>query len=252
MRLALVNGQRCEASPGLKGECDFCGSKMIAKCGDYRIWHWAHRGDHNCDRWWEPETEWHLNWKSKFPIEWQEVVHVAEDGERHIADVKTAAGRVIEFQHSAISSHERQSREKFYRSMIWVVNGLRRKRDRFNFEKSLSVTRRNPALYSVSRGECALLRDWAGCSVDVFFDFGSPILWHLHPIEPSGVVQLTEISKEDFTKALRSAEIFDLAVKAPPSPPPLTSAPMGHNYHQQIVQSFRQYLFARQISRRRF
>lgn len=254
MRLALVNGDRSEASPGLTGECDFCGSKMIAKCGIHRIWHWAHHGDHDCDRWWEPETEWHLHWKSKFPIEWQEVVHLAGDGERHIADVKTADGRVIEFQYSAISPRERQSRENFYGSMVWVVNGMRRKRDRLSFEKSLRTIRRDPTVYSVDRGECALLRDWVGGSVDVFFDFESPSLWHLHPSGPNGPARLTEISKEDFIRALRGAQRLGLALDPTPAPllPPLSSAPQGRYSHQHVVQSFRQYLYARQISRRRF
>jgi hypothetical protein len=51
----------------------------------------------------ENETEWHRAWKDQFPPEWQEIVHLAGDGERHIADVKTGDGWVIEFQHSYIT-----------------------------------------------------------------------------------------------------------------------------------------------------
>jgi len=53
-----------------------------------------------CDNWWENETQWHRDWKNHFPVEWQEVVQIAEDGEKHIADVKTSEGWVVEFQHS--------------------------------------------------------------------------------------------------------------------------------------------------------
>ena len=53
------------------------------------MWHWAHRGSRFCDPWWENETEWHRSWKGQFPVNWQEVVHQAETGEKHIADVKT-------------------------------------------------------------------------------------------------------------------------------------------------------------------
>ena len=42
----------------------------------------------------------------------------------HIADVKTDRGIVIEFQHSFLHRNERESREKFYQNMVWVVDGL--------------------------------------------------------------------------------------------------------------------------------
>jgi hypothetical protein len=35
--------------------------------------------------------------------------------------VKTRTGVVLEFQHSFLHSDERQSREKFYPKMVWVV-----------------------------------------------------------------------------------------------------------------------------------
>ena len=102
MKFALINGQRQEAKPNLSGECLACGQPMIAKCGEVKIWHWAHKGRCTCDPWWENETEWHRTWKGLFPESWQEVIHQADDGERHIADVKTDRGWVIEFQHSFI------------------------------------------------------------------------------------------------------------------------------------------------------
>ena len=82
-----------------KGVCPSCGSELIAKCGEIVIHHWAHKKKCS-DHWWENETEWHRNWKDKFPKEWQEVVHFSDDGEKHIADVKTRNGFVIEFQHA--------------------------------------------------------------------------------------------------------------------------------------------------------
>ena len=93
--------------------------------GDIKVWHWAHKSKKMCDHWWENETQWHRDWKNCFPEEWQEVVHFAEDGEKHIADVKTPSGLVIEFQHSAIKPDEQRSRELFYRNMIWIVDGTR-------------------------------------------------------------------------------------------------------------------------------
>jgi competence protein CoiA len=97
---ALVNGQRQEAQPNLSGECPNCTGPMVAKCGEVRAKHWAHVGKRICDPWWENETEWHRAWKGQFPADWQEIVHPGENGEKHIADVKTDQGWVLEFQHS--------------------------------------------------------------------------------------------------------------------------------------------------------
>ena len=116
MKFALVNGQRQEARPNLSGKCPnpSCDRPMVAKCGEVKIWHWAHQGRRFCDPWWENETDWHRAWKDRFPINWQEVVHHAETGEKHIADVKTDRGWVIEFQHSPLEPEERRSRETCY------------------------------------------------------------------------------------------------------------------------------------------
>ena len=129
MKFALVLKQRIEATPKAKGECPGCGDPVIAKCGKQKIWHWAHKGTRNCDPWWEPETEWHRAWKANFPDEQQEVRHQdAETGEWHIADIKVASGLVLEFQHSAISADEIQSRESFYKKMVWIVDATRLKK----------------------------------------------------------------------------------------------------------------------------
>ena len=128
MKYAIVGELKQEAEPGLSGECPVCEATTIAKCGEKNIWHWAHKGKRNCDRWWENETEWHRDWKNQFPVEWQEVVQIADDGEKHIADVKTDQGWVIEFQRSYIKPEERRSREAFCGNMVWVVDGLRRKK----------------------------------------------------------------------------------------------------------------------------
>ena len=136
MKYALSNTGRIEATPKSIGICQCCGSELVAKCGTQKIWHWAHKGKRNCDHWWENETQWHRDWKDNFPKEWQEVVHLSEDGEKHIADVKTSNGLVVEFQHSAISLKEKLSRETFYKDMIWVVDGRRLERDFQRFYES--------------------------------------------------------------------------------------------------------------------
>jgi competence protein CoiA len=125
VKFAVVDGERQEAQPGLSGECPGCGNAMIAKCGPLRVRHWAHQGIRTCDHWWESETEWHRTWKNNFPKGWQEIIRTSEHGEKHIADVKTERGVVLEFQHSFVSREERESREAFYQNMVWVVDGRR-------------------------------------------------------------------------------------------------------------------------------
>ena len=136
MRFALFDGKRSEAQPGRSGECPACGSPVTAKCGELKVWHWAHQRGRICDGWWESETDWHRAWKRQFPDDWQEIVHRAESGERHIADVKTPDGWVIEFQHSFIAPEERRSRNAFYGKLVWVVDATRRIRDKTQLANS--------------------------------------------------------------------------------------------------------------------
>ena len=138
MKYAVSNGQRIEATPRAVGSCPCCGADMLAKCGDLKVWHWAHKSKRVCDHWWESETEWHRAWKDTFPKEWQEVVQYAEDGEKHIADIRTPDGFVIEFQHSSIKAEEKLAREQFYKNMVWVVDGKRAKSDFPRFDKNES------------------------------------------------------------------------------------------------------------------
>lgn len=207
MRFAIVQGRRQEAQPGLSAQCPICDSPMVAKCGTRRVWHWAHRGRRTCDHWWEPESEWHRAWKAQFPIDWQEVIHWADDGEKHIADVKTKHGQVIEFQHSYLRPEERRAREAFYRKMVWVVDGRRRKRDWSNFEKARELARvvsLKPFALAFPADEIALLREWADSRVAVYFDFRDPVLWCLLPKRQGGMVFLAPVTRTDFLNAFRA------------------------------------------------
>lgn len=105
---------------------------MVAKCGPRVMHHWAHRGHRNCDPWWENETEWHREWKNRFPESCREISHIAADGEIHRADIRTPTGVYIEVQHSAITDAERVSRESFYGNLVWVIDGK-------PFEKSFDI-----------------------------------------------------------------------------------------------------------------
>jgi competence protein CoiA len=183
MKFAVVNEQRHEAQPDLSGKCPTCGEPMVARCGEKNIWHWAHRSSRRCDPWWENETEWHRAWKGRFPAHWQEIVHRAVDGEKHIADVKTDHGWVLEFQNSYIKPEERRARETFYPKMLWVVNGARRKKDRQQFleawERGVPVGN-NSLVRRAFSDDCVLLREWAGGLAPAFVDFvEEPVLWWL-------------------------------------------------------------------------
>lgn len=113
---AIQNERRVTAEPGESAQCPCCQSSVMAKCGSIVAWHWAHKAD-DCDPWHEPESEWHIGWKRKFPSEWQEVVIG-----NHRADVKTPK-LVVELQASSISSEEIQERERHYRNMVWMLRG---------------------------------------------------------------------------------------------------------------------------------
>lgn len=110
-----ISVEKILATPMAHGDCFCCKTELIAKCGEVRLHHWAHRRFQNCDHWWENETEWHREWKNRFSSEWQEVVKKdADSGERHIADIyNLAMDLVIEFQNSPINGIEIQARELF-------------------------------------------------------------------------------------------------------------------------------------------
>jgi hypothetical protein len=269
MKFALVNGQRQEAQPNLSGKCPTCGHPMVAKCGEVKMWHWAHQGSRHCDPWWEKETEWHRAWKGQFPVEWQEVVHRADNGEKHIADVKTDHGWVIEFQHSYIKPEERRSRDTFYPKLVWVVDGARRQRDRTQllnaWEQGAPVgpMGRNSPVRRVFSDECALLREWAGSNAPIFFDFGEEqVLWWLLAKSPDGRAyvalfpraQFIEIHRSGATQVVRDS--FDEFVKD------LSKLVVDYESHlraqalnrasMQPLQGFRQYLARRGKLRTRF
>ncbi|MBA1154933.1 competence protein CoiA [Microvirga mediterraneensis] len=229
MQYALVNRVRQEAEPKLRGTCPNCGAEVVAKCGQKRIWHWSHLGKLECDRWWEPETEWHRAWKALFPKEWQEVIHVAADGERHIADVKNDKGVVIEFQHSPLDPEERLSREKFYGTMVWVVDGMRYKRDLSAFREAVAegyIVNDSPLCLDPRTRAAAMVRRWAPLRHHVFIDFGDEdfqiagfqppekVLWQFLFNRATGKVVIAAVTRESFMKfCLNGSEFQHLTVE---------------------------------------
>lgn len=218
MKYALANDQRAEAFPGGRGMCPRCNGEVIARCGTHRVHHWAHQGVRDCDSWTEKETEWHRAWKNKFAAECQEFIqHDPLTGERHIADVRTPHGLVIEFQHSHLDPQERIARERFYGNMLWVVDGTRLQRDYPRFLKRRDDLRATkiPGYFTLTFPDECLPGMWLDCSAPVVFDFRGiderlppdvfrETLWCLLPgrVERDAVV--VGISRDDFVKVAPS------------------------------------------------
>jgi len=208
MKFSIVNQERREAEPGLTGTCPVCAGPMVAKCGEVKIRHWAHKARRTCDPWWENEGEWHRAWKNEFPSSWQEVVQRSEDGEKHIADVKTDSGWVIELQYSYLKPEEHRSRNAFYKKLAWIVNGSRRETDRKRFNdawneglrlSSKSIVRRIP------HDACRLLREWVDTTAPVLFDFGDDTpLWWLLAKGSGGYAYVAPFSRAEFVAIHRN------------------------------------------------
>lgn len=263
MKFALVNKNKLEAAKGLTGLCPSCGSELIAKCGTFKINHWAHKGNRNCDPWWENETEWHRQWKGYFDPEWQEFVHRDnQTGEKHIADIFTPNELVIEFQHSYLNPTERISRERFYKKMIWVVDGTRLKTDYSRFCKRQAT---NSIFFprhvcSVSLPEECLPKDWIRSSVPVVIDFQGienqneiehdrKILYCILPIKLETNSYIVGLKRDVFVERLKIDGLFEELMKL------TNEVKLLHQRHQSMAQSelMNQFIHGRMpISRKRW
>jgi len=162
MRFALNSkGVRIEAEPKLRAICPLCNEEVISKCGDIKVWHFAHLKDNECYGG-EPETKWHLDWKDNFPKEHQEVIIKRNDeyyeNKSLRADVKTKEGLVIEFQNSPISTEKIIDREEFYENMVWVLNGK-------TFGKNITY-------YTLRYKWKWFPKSWASSKKDIYIDEG--------------------------------------------------------------------------------
>lgn len=109
---------RIKPTPKATSICPACKSKIKAKCGSIKVWHWAHASLATCDANWEPTTQWHLDWQAKVHESLTEIIIG-----RHIADIQLTDGKVVEVQHSNIPVEVVQEREAFYGNMTWIFDG---------------------------------------------------------------------------------------------------------------------------------
>jgi hypothetical protein len=144
------------------------------------IHHWAHRAG-DCDPWYEPESAWHLGWKSRAPADWCEVFMGP-----HRADIRRPHdGLVIELQHSSLAPEDVLAREAFYSPMIWIVDGSQYRKAFGRPEPLLPKQPYKPPPFLFEEeadGRSAAVfwrprfpKRWAVAAQELYFDFGAKI-----------------------------------------------------------------------------
>ena len=243
MKFALVDGIRTEPYPTLRGVCCSCSEEMIAKCGQYKTWHWAHKTTVRCDPWHEPETDWHGMWKNFFPLDQQEVIHYDDvTNEKHIADVKTTAGLVIEIQHSPISNQELQSRETFYDNMIWIVDA-REQSGYFYLGTSMDLASCDPMAYHFQWiGRSTLIDRWALADKPVYFDIHDQketVVYQEKPDEQHVLWRLFHFNLETklgFIAPIASTWLLEAASNGNPTPLMQCEEEDAWRYRRELVE----------------
>lgn len=128
MRYAItdISNQTEVQYSGQKGICPVCNSDVKGRKAGKNSEHWYHLSLKSCDSWYEPITQWHLDWQNSFPKHNREVVLFDKGNNlRHRADIRLDKGFVIEIQNSFINDNEVEQRESFYGKigMCWILNG---------------------------------------------------------------------------------------------------------------------------------
>ncbi|MDP1709175.1 MAG: competence protein CoiA family protein [Gammaproteobacteria bacterium] len=135
--ICFTTEQGATIEPEFSGQrtiCPGCGGELVACCGQIVMWHWRHLSGVDCDPWAESPSAWHIRWQHYLKTLGASLeVFMSKDGENHRADAVLPGGTVIELQCSGISVDEIETRERFYRNMIWVFDARDPyKKDRFN------------------------------------------------------------------------------------------------------------------------
>lgn len=159
------------AFSGQRGTCPGCHAATVAKCGTQVVWHWAHLAGVDCDTWYEPRTEWHKQWQSVVPAYRREVPLG-----NHRADVVTADGRIVEFQHSYLSTEDITARESFYRGdLIWIWDA----REAYEAERIRVWEKGDFVTFHWSHPRTTI----AACRKVVYLDLGESLLT-IHKLNP--------------------------------------------------------------------
>ena len=173
MQFALdTAGARISAQRGIDATCPQCSSRVIAKCGQLVIHHWAHEAVSECDPWWEHESEWHRSWKALVPPERTEVTRGP-----HRADIVRSDGTVVELQHSPISVDEIRERENFYGKMIWLFDGRNIDADG-DYRRLLLRPKTSGSITDVTFRFKHPRKHYGMCNAPVYVDLGNIDFWY--------------------------------------------------------------------------
>lgn len=124
MQLASLGDERIEPTQtGQRAVCPGCGEEVLSKCGEIIAWHWAHIGGADCVAS-EGMTQWHKDWQDLTPKAWQEIIGRDIDGAVvHRADIRLPSGLIVEIQRSPISVADIESREDYWKRIVWIRHG---------------------------------------------------------------------------------------------------------------------------------
>jgi competence protein CoiA len=126
----LLDRKGNRATPGKYGECPLCFEPLVPKCGNKRIWHWAHYAGTGCrDPYGESESEWHLIWKDRTTrrtrdgsVVGRPEVVVERNKVRSFADIKLPNGIVVKLRRTPIGIDRIRECEDFYGRMVWLFD----------------------------------------------------------------------------------------------------------------------------------
>lgn len=127
--------ERVRARPGVQAICPGCQKEVIPRCGDFKIWHWAHKAG-LCRYDSEPYTPWHLEWQERALNAGMEIEKIFDSSQRYRADIyDPKRNMVTEVQHSPITTETIIDRCLFYDfkdiKIRWIFDFI----DRYNSGK---------------------------------------------------------------------------------------------------------------------
>lgn len=168
--------------------CPICGEQLITKKGKIKKYHFSHTPKSICKDTWHYDnmSDWHLNWQSKFPDEFLEVVKEL-NGTKHRADVLIEDKKiVIEFQHSRLSFEEFNERNEFFNKLGYKVIWLFDLTLEYTYDK-LVINDNNEYVFHWIRPYKTFKSLKLNKNIDIFFQLRNAI-------EPD------ELSKKNFEK----------------------------------------------------
>jgi len=161
---------------GQRAVCPGCGAVVIGKCGDIVPHYWSHLSGSDCDPWFEPLTQWHIEWQNILKrYRGAEIEKTISKGNiHHRADAVLSDGRIFELQYSGISIREISEREEFYgKKLVWIFDAIDAYR---NGRLKLRETR-HYGKYAFAWKHPRISIAYA--TRNVFLDFGYGILFEL-------------------------------------------------------------------------